>query len=329
MQIKPYIDLLINHLLIYNDSNVRKDGKQLKEIMLTESEWDLIIELLQVLGPIEEATTCLGGSKYTTYSLLYRLIESLKKRFKLNVTSNNELDFDTEDDIFEELENQEEFNNENNQTQKEKINIPVNTNNLLDQVKKNIYQALCHYFPTPSTEKLLSALLDPRCKKLEDFDYSIRLEVENKLHELYKEKMSLENEKKEKQKEKQTQENIDEYSNSMVNLLYTPSLLRSLDIEEESVQAEVEDYLNLAPIGLNNDPLNWWKLYSTKFPFLSELSKIYLAIPATSTPSERLFSDAGNLLTTKRTRILPELFKRMIFLKKNINKFESIHPPSF
>jgi hypothetical protein len=122
--------------------------------MLTESEWDLIIELLQVLGPIEEVTTCLGGSKYTTHSLLYRLIQSLKKRFKLHRVLNNELNFDTDDDVFEnddiEYENQEECVEENNQI---KINLPVNTNNILNQVKKNMYQAHCYYFPTPAPEE--------------------------------------------------------------------------------------------------------------------------------------------------------------------------------
>lgn len=315
---------MTNHLLIHNDPNIRKDGKRLGDIMLTESEWDLIIDLLQVLGPIEEATTCLGGSKYITHSLLYRLIENLKKRFKPNRNDRIELDFNTEDDIFDdnfEFEYQEEFNNEENE---ENINTPVNTNNLLNQVKKNIYQALCHYFPIPSSEKLLSTLLDPRCKKLEDFDYSVRLDVESKLRELYEEKKALENEKNEEQT--QTDDIVDEYSNT-VNLLYVPSLIKSLD-KEAAVQDEVNEYLDLAPIGLNSNPLVWWELHSTKFPILSELSRIYLAMSATSTPSERLFSEAGNLLTTKRTRILPELFKRMIFLKKNINKFESIHPKS-
>ena len=260
--------------------------------MLTDSEWDLIIELLQVLGPIEEVTTCLGGSNYTTHSLLYWLIQGLKKRFKLYKVSNNELDFNTEcDDVFEnnefdniESENQEEYSDEDGQqTQKVKINTPVNTNNLLNQVKKNMYKALCYYYPTPSSEQLLSALLDPRCKKLEFVDFSTRLDVENKLRELYEEKKALEDEGEER--ENQTQENdIDEYSNVLVNLLYTPSLLKSLD-KEEVANDEVEEYLNLSQIGIKKDPLAWWDLHSTKFPILSELSKIYLAVPATSTPS--------------------------------------------
>ena len=163
VQIKTYIQLMISYLLTNDDPNARKDGKRLKDIMLTDLEWDLIIELLQVLGPIEEVTTYLGGSKYTTHSLLYRLIQGLKKRFRLQNTSNVELDFNTEYDAFEDnefddigSENQEEHNNENRQqTQKSKIDTPVNTNNLLNKVKKNMYKALCHYYPTPPPEQLL------------------------------------------------------------------------------------------------------------------------------------------------------------------------------
>jgi hypothetical protein len=55
------------------------------------------------------------------------------------------------------------------------------------------------------------------------------------------------------------------------------------------------------------------------------MARIFLAIPATSTSSERLFSDAGNLLTSKRSNIDSELFKRMIFLKRNATKVENIH----
>ncbi len=187
-----------------------------------------------------------------------------------------------------------------------------------------MYKALCYYYPIPSSEQLLLALLNSHYKKLEFVDFSTRLNVENKLRELYEEKKALEDEGEER--ENQIQENdIDEYSNVLVNLLYTPFLLKSLD-KEEVVQDKVEEYLNLSQIRIKKDSLAWWDLHSTKFPILSELLKVYLAVSATFTPSEWLFSDAGNLIAVKRTRLLPELFKQMIFLKRNINRFESIHP---
>src|SRR5436189_271238 len=64
----------------------------------------------------------------------------------------------------------------------------------------------------------------------------------------------------------------------------------------------------------------------SKFPILSNLARKYLAVSATSTASERLFSDAGNLLTNKRTRMKPTLFKKIMFLKRNSSKLESIYP---
>ncbi|RIA78896.1 hypothetical protein C1645_795213 [Glomus cerebriforme] len=56
--------------------------------------------------------------------------------------------------------------------------------------------------------------------------------------------------------------------------------------------------------------------------------KKYLAVYACSTASERLFSDSGNLLTVKRARTSPALFKRIIFLKRNGKHLDSIHPPA-
>ena len=41
-------------------------------------------------------------------------------------------------------------------------------------------------------------------------------------------------------------------------------------------------------------------------PKLSALAKRILAVPATSTSSERLFSHAGNIFTEKRTRLSAE-----------------------
>ena len=87
----------------------------------------------------------------------------------------------------------------------------------------------------------------------------------------------------------------------------------------------MREYLALEEIPFENDPYAWWK---EKFPVLSQLSRKILGIRVASTPSERLFSDAGNLLTVKRTRMKPELFSRVMFLKRNGHHFASIHPPA-
>ena len=41
-----------------------------------------------------------------------------------------------------------------------------------------------------------------------------------------------------------------------------------------------------------------------------------LCIATTSTPSKRLFSEAGNTMTAKRTKLNTLLFERIVFLKK-------------
>ena len=56
IQIKAYIELLITHLTTHENSDERKDGRRLREINLVDSEWDLLKDLLQVLGPFEEVS---------------------------------------------------------------------------------------------------------------------------------------------------------------------------------------------------------------------------------------------------------------------------------
>ena len=58
-------------------------------------------------------------------------------------------------------------------------------------------------------------------------------------------------------------------------------------------------------------------LYSLlcKYPILAQLARMYLAIPATSAPSERLFSQAGLTIANDRASLLPETAADIVFLR--------------
>lgn len=65
------------------------------------------------------------------------------------------------------------------------------------------------------------------------------------------------------------------------------------------------------------DPLKWWASHEVLYPRISRLAKQILAMPASSVPSERIFSLAGNIVNKKRSQLKPENLDLLIFLKKN------------
>ncbi|CAG8763100.1 16300_t:CDS:1, partial [Cetraspora pellucida] len=168
-------------------SDERKDRKQLRKINLTEQEWTLLKDLLQVLGPFAETTQYLGGSYYSTHSLMHRVIEKLKEIFKPTITNTNIFNIKDEEDAFD-------YNEEQTNQDETKLNNPINTIGLLNEVKEKIYTTRCHYYPNPASQELISALLDPRLKSLDFVNMISKSVTENILKNLYNKEKSLENE---------------------------------------------------------------------------------------------------------------------------------------
>lgn len=88
-------------------------------------------------------------------------------------------------------------------------------------------------------------------------------------------------------------------------------------VGSEMVRNEVLMYFGEQCIARDKSPLQWWKENAARFPTLAILAKSYLSVPATSTPSERVFSAAGNIVTKKRASLSREHVDMLTFLHYN------------
>ena len=85
-----------------------------------------------------------------------------------------------------------------------------------------------------------------------------------------------------------------------------------------SSASELDKYLNDPLIDYKTgDPYNWRGQHHKEFPTLAILARRFLSAPATSVPSERLFSAAGDLYDEKRNRLLPHLSEELLFIQNN------------
>lgn len=95
------------------------------------------------------------------------------------------------------------------------------------------------------------------------------------------------------------------------------NLLQSTVSIQEKTDKELEMYRDMPPIMTSEDPALWWWNRRDTYPLLSDLALSYLCVQASSTPSERVFSTAGDTISPERSRILPEKADMLIFLQKN------------
>ena len=86
----------------------------------------------------------------------------------------------------------------------------------------------------------------------------------------------------------------------------------------QKISREMERYLHTPQLDADDDPLLWWKGNQQIFPVLALIAKKYLCICASSSASERTFSNSGNIITSKRTCLKPTKVNMLTFLSKNL-----------
>ncbi|PKB94791.1 hypothetical protein RhiirA5_438031, partial [Rhizophagus irregularis] len=187
IKIKGYIQALLVELINNSENEAKKDGKQLEKIMLTSNEWDLLQELILILGPFEETTRHLSDEKYITHSIMHPILKEIKRLLLLSSNNSSSLPLNTSvpsinseiqnaDNVFivieyvEVLENEIINDNNHHQNTRNKIDLnqPLNTKGMLNKVKQSLYDAMCYYWRFLPEDYLLSTILDPRIKHMQD-----------------------------------------------------------------------------------------------------------------------------------------------------------------
>jgi hypothetical protein len=116
-----------------------------------------------------------------------------------------------------------------------------------------------------------------------------------------------------------------------------PSPTKKLDIFQSiyktpttsNNRSEFDIYMSEAVV--DNYPkfkvLDYWKNNSDRFPNLSRMARDYLAVPGTSTPSERAFSGGRQLITDFRCRLKGETITACMLLKNWLRQWDNVIQP--
>lgn len=252
---------------------------------LNASEWEIILDCINILKPFEIMTAELSGENYITISTIIPLIRGLQHMLR---------------------------------------NIKIETtigeafkNTLMDVINRRLGNLEKNKIVAKAT------FLDPRFKKTA-FGY---MENANNVQKWISEELipmiNVNNE--------QNTETDNIPSTSTESTGSTISLWDHFDNKVSQVQATtnphttstliIRQYLEMPLLDRKKNPLNFWNQHKNTFPELYKMQLKYLCVPATSVPSERVFSKTGQITNDRRSRLSSKILDYIVFLNSNLNMF--------
>ena len=264
------------------------DDKDTSHLVPKWEDLDVLECIDKAIGPLKEFTDIMSASKYVTVSALKPILH------RLSTTELARQDGD----------------------------LP-----LVVEIKEEVLRRLKSRYLDPSMEILMNiaSFLDPRYKT--DFLAVETNNDENALTQLDKVKEEFLKNAVFLARPLQDQENDvlpvpvpkkAKLSLGALTSLKKPETMSPAASPRDRLSKEIETYVSLPVVDGDDDPLRWWKLNDHKLPMLGQLARRYLAIQATSSPSERLFSKAGQVSTPARAQLKPEKVDQLVFLAENL-----------
>lgn len=269
--------------------------ESLSQLALTSEQWDLVAEMVEILRPVKSACDIMEASTAPSISLLIPLLCQLITHLAQVAAQNG---------------------------------ASALCRSMCEFVRKNVYERTVEALE--STTAQVSMMLDPRVRTKQLPQYNKAIATDS-LRDAYR----------------NFAEALQDFRGRDVVVSRPAVIAAQLNAEEKEdgapaakkqkcifelveeaapagVATELDYYLREPGIPLTGCPLKWWREKQGQYPILAEMARVYLAIPASSAPSERVFSVAKLTLDHKRRSLHPDRVSRLLFLKKNMQLYHTL-----
>jgi hypothetical protein len=288
-------------------------GDLRNDIILSDTEWTFLTQLLYILEPFMEKQKKLEGEHYVTISQVPTTINELRKHLSECIVLYDQHDMAKQiasemlaqfnkawgDDITVPILHQHEHEGERRRA----IGIPrlAIFASFLDVRCKNCWYLEEDVEFTEMQDMLVAWILE---------ETNIGQRTEAPCSTNFSQCQFMEKEDKTKRRPVQA-------DNSLRSRLYSEIVTYrdTVQIMPSCVEDPTTNEI------VYNNPLDWWERNSTHFPLLSEAARRILCIPASSAPSERVFSSAGLTITQLRNRLTGDNAADIIFVRYCLEYF--------
>ena len=282
---------------VLSDPIVTKKGD--RTLDLTSDQWNLAQDTAEVLGPLITLTELLSREENVSLSSVVPMLTNIKKRHLTPLDADSPA-------------------------------IRALKSTLVNEIDTRWKLAKLE----PNSVYLISAALDPRFKSLKFLDDEkkdlVYIEVVQLARHLHQRTAGLEvadegqalaeDNSEEETAAASPQKKMKTGKEREIAMLLSDDDEEKEDIDDsDSAKQEMEQYLS-DKSKFSSGPLAWWKNNTDRYPKLALAAKHCLCIPATSTPSERIFSKAGYIVNKTRNALLPENVDTLVFLAHNLKR---------
>jgi hAT family C-terminal dimerisation region len=294
-------------LLFYNSAAGKKEFKGIKTVLpcISDEKWAVLHGLCFLLSSLGKASEILSGEQYSTFvsampvlrQLMHDILDPDLFNYRTKTLSK------TKQPFFDTYESMSFFGSVTGKP---------------DVCRKLLVEQSNAQFNAMDLSVLCSSLLDPRFgltsmhwkrekekefakKRLIEEVITLDWEEDTKIFEVYL---------PESEKSCMDEDFSFDFTKPSAQLKPSSDANDQLDILNIHVTHEVQLYLLGIQSLQNPKPLNWWSVNRMKHPLVAKAARKWLSVPATSTPSERVFSICGIVDAAKRAlSCLKSLYK--------------------